>query len=241
MRRVLEMTGKSGSEGRGGGVLLQVALDVPSLERALELAGMVAPFADILEAGTPLIKAEGIGSVRALKEGHPDRLVCADLKTSDAGYMEVELAAEAGADIVTVLADAHDETVQHALHAAQDYDVEIMADLILSRLPVSRLADLLGISYKGTRVHYALVHSGLDRQLARMTPLADLASVSRLRDRPKLAVAGGLRVEDIPKVLAYPVKLVIVGGSIIRSRDPAKAAASFKKTLQTATQKEQEK
>ena len=84
---------------------LQVALDFENLDDALAISREVAPFIDILEAGTPLIKSEGVRAIQTLKDAHPDKLVCADLKTVDAGYLEVKMAAKAKADIVTVLAD----------------------------------------------------------------------------------------------------------------------------------------
>jgi len=84
---------------------LQVALDFETLDDALAISREVAPFIDILEAGTPLIKSEGVRAIQTLKDAHPDKLVCADLKTVDAGYLEVKMAAKAKADIVTVLAD----------------------------------------------------------------------------------------------------------------------------------------
>jgi 3-hexulose-6-phosphate synthase len=212
---------------------LQVALDFETLDDALAMAAKVAPSVDILEAGTPLIKAEGIRAVAAVKKAYPDRLVCADLKTADAGFIEVQMAARAKADIVTVLADAYDETILGALQAAHQYHVEIMADLIMSRLPVSRLADIIGMKYRTTEIHYACVHSGLDRS-ARRTPLSELESVSRLRDHPRLCVAGGLRVPDVAKVLVYPVDIIIVGGGITQSKDPAKTAKEFHAAIQKA-------
>ncbi|MCY7288092.1 MAG: orotidine 5'-phosphate decarboxylase, partial [Cryobacterium sp.] len=60
---------------------LQVAMDVLTTDAALELAAKVAPYVDIIELGTPLIKAEGLRAVTAIKAAHPDKTVFADLKT----------------------------------------------------------------------------------------------------------------------------------------------------------------
>jgi 3-keto-L-gulonate-6-phosphate decarboxylase len=55
---------------------------------------------DYIEAGTPLIKSEGMNSVRALKENFGDLVIVADIKTMDTGAMEVEMAIKSGAGIV---------------------------------------------------------------------------------------------------------------------------------------------
>jgi len=210
---------------------LQVALDFEILEDALTIAEKVAPFIDILEVGTPLIKSEGMRAIKALKEAHPDKLICADLKTADAGYLEVKMAAKANADIVTVLADAYEVTIREALRAAYDFHVEIMADLIVSRSPLITLASLIDLKFKNMKLHYALVHSGLDRQASRRAPLFELESIARLREHPRLAIAGGIRVTDIPKLLDFPLDIIIVGGGITRAENPRNAAEKIRKAI----------
>jgi len=209
---------------------LQLALDFETLDDALAVAQEAAPFVDILEAGTPLITSEGMKAVQALKKAHPDKLVCADLKIADAGYLEVKLAAKAKADIITVLSDAYDNTIKEALRAAYDFNVEIMIDLIMSRSPPITLAGLMDIHYKDVKIHYALVHSGLD-QVSRRAPLLELETIARIRDHPKLAIAGGIRDTDIPKILAYPLDIIIVGGGITRAKDPKIAAEEIQNTI----------
>ncbi|MFW9820409.1 MAG: orotidine 5'-phosphate decarboxylase / HUMPS family protein [Candidatus Thorarchaeota archaeon] len=210
---------------------LQVALDVESIDEALAIVKMVAPFVDILEAGTPLIKSEGIKAIQALKEAHPDKLVCADLKTADAGYLEVKMAAKAKADIVTILADAYAVTIKEALRAAYEFQVEIMTDLIMSRAPPITLASIMDLHYKNTKIHYALVHSGLDRQASRRAPFYELESVVRIRDHPRLAIAGGIREEDISKLLVYPLSIIIVGGGITHTKNPSESAERIRKVI----------
>ncbi|MFX1527340.1 MAG: orotidine 5'-phosphate decarboxylase / HUMPS family protein [Promethearchaeota archaeon] len=214
---------------------LQIALDLEILEEALDLAHKIAPFVDILEAGTPLIKSEGIRVIKELKEAHPDKLVCADLKTADAGYLEVKMAAKSKADIITILADAYNMTIQEALRAANEFHVEIMADLIVSRSPAIRLAEIINIHYKETALHYAAVHSGLDRQASRQAPFFEIESVARIRSHPKLAVAGGIQVNDIQKLISYPIEIIIVGGAITRSKNPIRIAEEIRNEINRYT------
>src|SRR3989449_404458 len=90
--------------------VLQVALDHMHLKRALLAAKeAVDGGADWLEAGTPLVKSEGIEVVRQLKKSFPGKTIVADLKTMDTGAVEGGLNSEtvgdalkAGASIVIV-------------------------------------------------------------------------------------------------------------------------------------------
>ncbi|MHA1376238.1 MAG: orotidine 5'-phosphate decarboxylase / HUMPS family protein [Promethearchaeota archaeon] len=210
--------------------LLQVALDLESMDQALKIASEVA-YVDILEAGTPLIKSEGIRVVRALKDAHPDKLICADLKIADAGYLEVRMAAKAKANIITVLADAYNITIVETLRAAHEFNVEIMADLIMSRKPAKRLKEIVDLNYKDTKLHYSLVHSGLDRQESRHSPLSEIESVAYIQNRPKLAIAGGIGEFEIPKLRSVPLDIIIVGGAITRGKNPGKIAEKIRNLI----------
>jgi len=71
--------------------------------------------------------------------------VLADLKIMDAGEHEANLAFAAGADIVTVLGVAHDETVQGVVRAARRARggaKEVMVDLINTTDPAARAAQV---------------------------------------------------------------------------------------------------
>ena len=95
--------------------VLQVALDLLNADRALAIAkDAVKGGADWLEAGTPLIKSEGMDIVRQLREQFPDKTIVADMKTMDTGALETEMAAKAGADIISILAASDDGTIRDA-------------------------------------------------------------------------------------------------------------------------------
>src|SRR3989454_6622499 len=111
--------------------VLQVALDHMHLKRALLAAKeAVDGGADWLEAGTPLVKSEGIEVVRQLKKSFPGKTIVADLKTMDTGAFEVEIAAKAGADVITVMGVTDDATILEAVRAARRYGSKIMVDLM---------------------------------------------------------------------------------------------------------------
>jgi len=103
--------------------MLQLALDFVELEEALGLLEKVHSFVDIVEIGTPTIIRYGVEAVRRVKQSFPQKLVLADLKIMDAGEGEARLAFEAGADVVTVMAVAHDETILGAVRRRQSSTV----------------------------------------------------------------------------------------------------------------------
>src|SRR5213596_1852022 len=106
---------------------VQVSLDVTTIEEALALARQAMEAGvDWLEAGTPLILAEGLRGVRALRKRFPTTPIVADLKTMDGGYLEAEMMAKAGATHVVVMARAHQETIECVVKAGKDFDVKVM-------------------------------------------------------------------------------------------------------------------
>ena len=61
--------------------VLQLALDFVNLERALKVAREATEGGvEWLEAGTPLIKSEGLNAVRALRREFPSATIVADMK-----------------------------------------------------------------------------------------------------------------------------------------------------------------
>src|SRR2546422_2967598 len=100
--------------------VLQVALDHMHLKRALLAAKeAVEGGADWLEAGTPLVKSEGMEGVRQLKKSLPRKTIVADLKTMDTGAFDVDIAAKAAADVITVMSVTDDATILEAVRAGR--------------------------------------------------------------------------------------------------------------------------
>jgi len=199
--------------------ILQVALDEVELRRAVEIAReAIAGGADYVEAGTPLIKSEGMNAVRTLKKEFRDHVIVADMKTMDTGAAEVEMAAKAGAGIVSILGASHDSTIEDALRSARKYGVKLATDLINVPNPAERAVRLqeIGVDIIG-------IHVGIDQQMVGQDPLEVLRAVRKAVSIP-IAVAGGLDATSAAVAVSLGADIVIVGGNIIRSRDVTGAA-----------------
>jgi 3-hexulose-6-phosphate synthase/6-phospho-3-hexuloisomerase len=208
--------------------VLQVALDFTEISRALRCAQeAVEGGAGWLEAGTPLIKSEGLESVRALRREFPDHIIVADMKIMDAGRVEVETAAKAGADIVGVLGVASDATIAECVEAARNYGARIVVDLINEPDPARRAAEVEALG-----VDYIAVHTPIDVQMRGGDPFETLRKV-REAVRLPLGVAGGIHSENAADAVEAGAQIVIVGGAITKSADARAATAALRKALDT--------
>ena len=204
--------------------VLQVALDVVNAHRALQIAEeAVDGGADWLEAGTPLIKAEGITVIQKLAQlGKP---VVADMKTMDVGTIEVEMAAKAGAHVVCVLGVASDTTLQESITAAHQYGTKLMVDLIGVADVTKRAKE---VERMGT--DYICVHVSIDDQMVGEQPFATIQQVAQDISIP-LAAAGGLNSETVHTAVANGASIIIVGGAIIKAEQVSEAARVIKQAM----------
>ena len=207
-------------------VTLQVALDLLELHRAVQIAKeSVEGGADWIEAGTPLIKSEGMQAVRTLREKFPDVVIVADMKIADTGTMEVEMAAKAGANVVCILADADDAVIKEAVRASRLYGTRLMADLINVRDPAERARTLEELG-----VDIIVAHVGIDQQMIGKDSLDLLKSIQEGIHIP-VAVAGGLDAVTAGEAVKQGADIVIVGGWIARSADVTASARKIRQSI----------
>jgi len=206
--------------------ILQVALDVLELERAIEIGKeSVDGGADWLEAGTPLIKSEGMHAIRTLRETFPDVGIVADMKIMDTGAIEVEMAAKSGASVVSILAAADNATIEDAIRSARKYGVAIMVDIMNAEDPVRRSKELEELD-----VDYVCVHVGIDQQMKGMDTVSLLKKVSAAIHTP-LAVAGGIDAEMAAEAVNLGAEVVIVGGNITRSANVEDSTREIRESM----------
>ncbi len=201
---------------------IQLAIDTLDWDRALELAALAAPYADILEAGTPLIKSVGIRIVTRLKSEHPDKMVLADLKSSDVGGYEANMAFNAGADVVTTQGITTLATIAEVQHEAEKWHRRAEVDMTGVLDPVARAREVRQVG-----VSLVLYHRSIDEELTR-SALWDDKACKAVQEMCELgmdvAVAGGIHIDLLPTLCNAPVYAIVVGRGITAQANPAEAA-----------------
>lgn len=206
--------------------IVQISLDLTNIDEALETAAMaMRAGVDWLEAGTPLILAEGLHGVRALRKAFPNVPIVADLKTMDGGYLEAEMMAKAGATHVVVMARAHEETIKCVVKAGVDHGVKVMGDNLgcPDMVEGAKWLEDLGCDYVIHHIGYD-ERRGIAAAGRRMpSPLDQLREVVEAVRVPVQAV-GGLSLEQAVRCPAYGAPLVVLGAPLTIDADSFRTA-----------------
>jgi 3-hexulose-6-phosphate synthase len=207
--------------------IVQISLDLTSIPEAIDTAHLaIRCGVDWLEAGTPLIIAEGMNGVRALRSEFPGVPIVADLKTMDGGWLEAQLMAAAGATHVVVMERAHPETVKMVVQAGRDFGIKVMGDNLGAEDKIAaakRLEDL--------GCDFVIHHIGYDErrgQAAAGTPVS--SPLDQLREivnsvRVPVQAVGGLSVEQAIRTPEYGAPLVVLGAPLTIDADSFKTVS----------------
>ena len=207
--------------------ILQVALDLLDMKRALQIAQ------ESLDGGADWIKGRDAPDKKRRHRGGPPSLrdrfkkatIVADMKVADTGAIEVEMAAKAGADIVSILANADDAVVANTIRAARLYGIRLMADLINAADPPAGAARLESMG-----IDIICAHVGIDQQMTGKDSL-DLLSTLAGKVHIPVAVAGGIDAEGAAEAVRRGAAIVIVGGWMIRSADVTAGARKIRAAM----------
>jgi 3-hexulose-6-phosphate synthase len=185
---------------------IQVALDRIPLDRAVRIAGTVAPHVDWIEVGTSLVKQSGQDATR---------------RAVDDVRFEFGLAFDAGARSVTVLGLAPDVTVDGAVEVAEERDRELVVDLM--GLTAERVE---GLAARLPDDVVLAPHVSKDAQ----------GSGARVQDLlgdwtrgHRIALAGGLTADALPSLRDEQNLRVIVGSAVTKADDPLAAVRELRR------------
>lgn len=203
--------------------IVQISLDLTTLDEALETAEIaVSAGVDWLEAGTPLLLAEGLRAVEGLRTRFPNHPIVADLKTMDGGYLEAEMMAKAGATSVVVMGRAHEATIRRVVDAGREYGVTVMGDNLAAE---DRVANAKWMESLG--VDFIIHHIGYDerRLVQGLSPMDELDEVVAAVQVPVQAV-GGLSIQQAISCPSHGAPLVVLGAPLVIDADEFKTAST---------------
>lgn len=173
------------------GMLLQILPRIPISNRIL------------IEAGTPLIKREGMHAVRVIRMRWPGHIV-ADLKVSDGAIGEVDMARQAGATAATVLGNAPEETLNLFIERCAELKMLSMIDL----LGVNDPLDVLRPLKKAPDI--IVIHRGRDEENTR-GKMIRYRQINRIRSKydSLISAAGGVDLREARSAIFNGANIVV--------------------------------
>lgn len=208
---------------------LQIALDIPELEEVISILSQI-PESDhiIFEVGTPLVKKYGCEVVLKLREVKPDAFFILDLKTLDVGNLEARMAADATANAVVISGLAPISTIVKGVNEAKKTGMLAIIDMLNVDDPVSRMDRIA----KEVLPDVVELHRAIDSEHS-APPWSLVKEIKK--HRVLVAVAGGIRPENISDVISAGADIVVVGRAITKARDIEGAVRRFMTHLKPDT------
>ncbi|MCC7085839.1 MAG: hypothetical protein IT427_12625 [Pirellulales bacterium] len=177
---------------------------------------------DWLEIGTPLIVSQGLSPIGAMVRAFPEYPVLADYKTMDSGGKNVHRTKAHGGHVMTVCANAPDETIKAAVAASKDTGVMVVADTIGVKQQAARARQCADWG-----VHMVYLHYGADQRNA--DALQDSVQwLDEVLEAVKVPVGvGTFGIEDAVRAVARGADLVAIGHPVISGPNAANDLKEF--------------
>ncbi len=211
---------------------LQIAFDLMSLNEVINVMKQI-PESDhiIYEVGTPLAKRYGAEVILKLREVKPDAFYVLDLKTLDVGKLEARMAADATANAIVISGLAPIKTIIEGIKEADKTGIYAVVDMLGVEDPIKRLEK---IKESGHMPNVVELHRAIDVE-GEAPPPWHLAKDVKEKFNVLVAVAGGIRPENVPEVMAAGADILIVGRAITRARDVEGAVRKFLRYMKPDT------
>jgi bifunctional enzyme Fae/Hps len=196
---------------------LQVAIDAPDMG-VVEKVLRNVPRNDhlVIEAGTPLIKRYGLSVIGRIRELRKDAFIVADLKTLDTGNLEARLAADATADAVVCSGLAPAATIEKFIEEARKVGIYSIIDTLNVESPAKLIASLKA------KPDIVELHRGIDTEgKGADHAWGNIHDIKKAAGGRKLlvAVAGGVKVENVDMALKGGADILVVGRAITNAKD----------------------
>jgi len=210
--------------------VIQIALDYATIEEAIAMAKLgVEAGVDWLEVGTPLIVSQGLAPIGQLARAFPGYPILADYKTMDSGGKNVERTLAYGGHIMTVCANAPDETIKSAVAEGRRTGIWVIADTIGAKNQAARAKQCQDFG-----VNIVYLHYGADQR--RSDPSRDS---TQWLDEVLAAVSipvgvGCFGIDDAVLAVQTGAEYVVIGHPLISAPDALAQLKKFVKDVRAS-------
>jgi bifunctional enzyme Fae/Hps len=182
------------------GMALRILPAIPYNERIL------------IEAGTPLIKREGMRSIQTIRTLWKGYIV-ADMKTADGAIGEVAMSKSAGANAATVMGSSPIEALDLFIASCGELGLDAMIDMLGVKDPLAILTRLK----KPPAV--VILHRGRDEETSR-GKVIEYRHVNRIHSKYDVLIsaAGGVDLKEARSAIFNGASIVVV--NLVQPGDP---------------------
>ena len=208
---------------------LQLALDEPNLQDALNVLQATHDIIDIIEVGTILCLAEGMHAIREIRQQYSRHTIIGDVRIVRAGAKIANMVLDAGANWVTVVAEAPLTTLEATLEIAESVNGQVQIEM-------SEMLDIQqAYQWKELGIRQVIYHSTAEVSSSGpghwRTEALDI--VKQLCDMSfDVTVTGGITPETVSMFAELPISIIIAGRSIWNSENPRQSALAMKEAIQ---------
>ena len=165
----------------------------------------------LIEAGTPFIKYEGMTGVREMRRMWRGQVI-ADMKVTDGGREEVEMAHAAGATAITAMGSSPVETLDRFAERCAELGMISMIDMLGVDDPLDR------VMHMARPPDVVVIHRGRDEESTR-GKMIQYRHINRLRSKYDVIIsaAGGVDLREARSAIFNGANIVVV--NLVRPGD----------------------
>ena len=203
---------------------LQISFDLTDLDKAIEIAKQVEPYADSFEIGSLLLFKYWLASLEKIRETFQEKSLLADAKIVDRGKQTVKLLSDAGANWITVMAGTSKNVIHSSCTTAHELGQHVMLDL-LDACSQGQSA----LEAKSMGVDALLVHRSYEEEDT--LKFLDEWDMVRGNSNLPIYVSGRMSRDIVDKIKSVNPDGIIISRAITDAENPLEEAKFFKEAL----------
>ena len=205
-------------------MLLQLALDCESGEKAIEVCDQCHDIVDIIEVGQ-VANTEGAKFIKVLKKKYPKNPIVWDMKVNN--LYTCTPAIEYGAAYISLQVSSPVEEIVDGVKYAHEHNCKVIGDMVFTKcdsegmLKLEELGcDQISLYPNYVQNHAPILHDVLALQVAKM-----------VLKKAEISVYGGLNLKNMAPVCELKPDIIVVGQAIWNVDKPREAAIAIKEFM----------